>query len=43
MKRIEGIQRRATKMVIELRHLGYEGRLAALELTTLEVRRIGET
>jgi len=39
IKKIEGIQKRATKMVIELRALSYEGRLKELGLTTLEVRR----
>ena len=37
--KLEGIQARATKMVIEIRHLGYEGRLRMLGLTTLEKRR----
>ena len=36
-KRIESVQRRATKMVIEIRSLGYEDRLLELKLTTLEV------
>ncbi len=39
IKKIEGIQKRATKMVIELRTMGYEDRLKELGLTTLEVRR----
>ena len=38
-KRIESVQRRATKMVIEIRSLGYENRLLELKLTTLEMRR----
>jgi hypothetical protein len=37
--KIESIQRRATKMVFEIRSLSYEGRLNALGLTTLELRR----
>jgi hypothetical protein len=37
--KIESIKRRATKMVFEIRSLSYEGRLNALELTTLELRR----
>ena len=36
---LEGIQRRATKMVVETRTLDYEDRLKALGLTTLELRR----
>ena len=39
IKKIEGIQKRATKIVIELRALSYEDRLKELGLTTLEVRR----
>jgi hypothetical protein len=39
IKKIEGIQKRATKMVIELRALSYEDRLKELGLTTLEMRR----
>ena len=39
IKKIEGVQKRATKMVIELRTLNYEDRLKELGLTTLEVRR----
>jgi len=39
IKKIEGIQKRATKMVIEPRALSYEDRLKELGLTTLEVRR----
>ena len=37
--KLEGIQKRATKMVIELRGLEYEERLRELGLTTLENRR----
>jgi hypothetical protein len=39
IKKIESIQRRATKMVIEIRTLKYEDRLRELGLTTLELRR----
>jgi hypothetical protein len=39
IKKIESIQRRATKMVFEIRSLSYEERLNALGLTTLELRR----
>ena len=37
--KLEGIQRRATKMVIERRTMEFEDRLKALELTLLELRR----
>ena len=36
---LEKIQRRATKMVPELRHLSYIDRLKRLKLTSLEERR----
>ena len=36
---IERVQRRATKMVPELRNLSYEDRLRALDLSTLKFRR----
>ena len=36
---MECIQRKATKMVIEIRSLEYEERLRVLGLTTLEERR----
>ena len=37
---IEGVQRRATRLVPELRKLTYEERLIKLKLTTLEARRV---
>ena len=37
---IEGVQRRATRLVPELRELPYEERLRKLKLTTLEERRV---
>jgi len=37
--KIESIQRRATKMVFEIRSLSYEGRLNAMGLTIPELRR----
>jgi hypothetical protein len=35
---IERVQRHATKMIPEIRHLSYQDRLGALNLTTLEDR-----
>jgi hypothetical protein len=40
IKELENVQRRATKMVPEIRHLSYEDRLTALDLSTLEERRL---
>ena len=40
INRIESVQRRATRMVPELRELPYEERLKKLNLTTLEKRRV---
>ena len=37
---LEGVQRRATRMVPELKDLPYEERLKELELTTLKERRV---
>ena len=37
---VEGVQRRATKLVPELRNSPYEERLRRLKLTTLEERRV---
>ena len=39
IKKVERIQRAATRWVPELRELSYEDRLKALNLTTLEARR----
>ena len=38
--KLERIQRRATKMIPELRDLSYENRLLQCDLTTLETRRL---
>ena len=38
--KLERIQRRATKMIPELRYLSYESRLLQCGLTTLETRRL---
>ena len=40
IKLIEGVQRRFTRMIPELKSLPYEARLKRLNLTTLEIRRI---
>ena len=37
---LEGVQRRATRMVVDIKGMGYEERLKLLGLTTLETRRI---
>ena len=37
---IEGVQRRATKMIPNLKNKTYEERLNNLQLTTLETRRL---
>ena len=37
---IEGVQRRFTRMIPELKSLTYEARFKRLNLTTLEIRRI---
>ena len=36
---LESVQRRATRMIPEIRHLDYPSRLKAVNLTTLETRR----
>ena len=38
--KLERIQRRATKLIPELKHLSYEKRLLECRLTTLETRRL---
>ena len=40
IEKIERIQRRATKLIPELKHLSYERRLLECRLTTLETRRL---
>ena len=40
IKRLEKVQRRATKLVPHLKNLNYKERLAAIGLTTLEERRV---
>ena len=37
---IEGVQRRATKLISDLKDKSYENRLRILNLTTLETRRL---
>ena len=39
LKAVEGVQRRATKMISEVRDLCYEDRLKALDLPSMEYRR----
>ena len=39
---LEKVQRRATKMIYELKHLEYDGRLHRLGLCTLQYRRRGD-
>ena len=39
IEKVEKIQRRATKMIKEIRHLSYQDRLKACNLMTLEMRR----
>ena len=39
IEKVEKIQRRATKMIKEIRHLSYKDRLKACNLMTLEMRR----
>ena len=39
VKKVEKVQRRATKMIPQLRNLNYEERLLNLDLTSLEERR----
>ena len=37
---IEGVQRRATKMILKLKHLSYPERLKKLKLPTMAYRRV---
>jgi ribonuclease P/MRP protein subunit RPP40 len=37
---IEGVQRRATKLVVGMKGMSYEERLKFLDMTTLETRRV---
>jgi ribonuclease P/MRP protein subunit RPP40 len=37
---IEGVQRRATILVVGTKGMGYEERLQFLDMTTLETRRV---
>ena len=37
---IEGVQRRATKLILDLKDKSYEERLRCLNLTTLDTRRL---
>jgi hypothetical protein len=37
---IEGVQRRATKLVVETKGMSYDERLKFLDMTTLETRRV---
>ncbi len=39
---LERVQRRATKMIVEVKDKSYEERLKLLHMTTLETRRIGD-
>ena len=40
IERLERIQKRATKLILELRDLSYESRILDCDLTTLETRRL---
>ncbi|XP_065658917.1 uncharacterized protein LOC136083445 [Hydra vulgaris] len=40
IKELEKVQRRATKLILELRYLGHNQRLKILDLTTLEVQKL---